>query len=340
MVVTNSWIPSSEQEIKEAYSVGLYRDHDPLEDMPTISGDKVFLWLPMKPVFGGYFFNWQMIGSCVNGGGQTGLTIRIAMEILHAAKHETAKLPFTLLAYAHARSTYIGQPNRPEGDGAIGTGFAKMLNEYGAPPIDTPGLPEPKLIPIRNRPDAKAIVYSPGSLAEIARFNPETMQPRIVAQYELQFSTARNLKPEWNAAAKKHKLQYVRCRSADEVKQELRRGRPILAAGDWGGMMTCAYKGEPRVLFNQRSGSWMHQQSIIGYWNHPTLGEIFRWQNQWFGLRGEEAVSVHGEVTEDEPPGGYWTSAKDVDYQARTGEVFSIHNFEGYPGDINWKLGV
>lgn len=338
--VNGGWIPSTDQEIASAYASGLYRDHEVGEDVPEMKGDKVFLWEATKIVFGGYFLNWQMIGSCVNGGGQNGLIARIALEALHGPKHEAAVIPFTLLPYAHSRSTYIGQPNRSEGDGASATGFAEMLDKIGTPPSNLPGLPQPKLIPIKGRDDAKCIVYSPGSLAEIARFDPRTMSPRIVALYELQFSTARNLKPEWNEAAKKHNLQYVRCRSAEDVKRELRRGRPVLAAGDWGGRMQCSYKGEPRVLFNQESGSWAHQQSILGYWNHPTLGDIFYWMNQWYGLNGEYAVSVHGETTNGEPPGGYWTAAKDVDYQARTGEVFSLHSFNGYPGDIDWKLGV
>ncbi|MBL8824878.1 MAG: hypothetical protein JNJ77_19990 [Planctomycetia bacterium] len=325
--------------MQEAYRSGLVRDHNEREDVPEIKGDKVFLWEAMQKVYKRFLLNWQLIGSCVNGGGQNGLMARIALEVLHGATHEVGEIPFTLIPYGQARSTGIGQPNRSEGDGASGTVFARMLNEVGTPPQSTPGLPQPHIVPIKGREqDAAVLVYSPATVAEIERLGSNN---RKVSEYELFFSTNRNHKPEWLQAAKKHKLQFIRCRSADEVKRELRRGRPCLAAGDWGGRtQNLEYKGEPRVLWNTQRSSWNHQQSIWGFWQHPTLGEIYRWQNQWYYLNNGIAIPIHGEVTNNEPPGGYWTPPSDVDYQARTGEVFAIDNFEGYPGDINWLLGV
>ena len=321
-----------------AYAAGYIRDHDEREDVPEIKGAKVFLWEAMKQVYGKFLLNWQLVGSCVNGGGQNGMLTRQSLEILHGDKHEAARIPFTLIPYGQARSTGIGQPNRSEGDGASGTVFAQMLNEVGTPPQGTPGLPEPHIIPIKGREqDAAVLVYSPATLQEIERNG----KSRRVTEYEFFFSTNRNHKREWLDAAIKHKIQFIRCRSADEVKRELRRGRPILAAGDWGGKTQgLQYKGEPRVLWNTRADSWNHQQLIFGFWEHPTLGEIFRWQNQWYYLQDGIAYPIHGDVTNDEPPGGYWTPPSDVDYQARTGEVFAIHDLEGYPGDINWLLGV
>lgn len=332
------WEPTPPEVMQEAYATGLVRAADPGEDVPEMKGDKVFLWEAVKQVYGYYPFNWQLIGSCVNGGGQNGLITRQSLEILHGTRHEVAKIPFTFVAYAMARGM-----NRAEGGGASCTLFAQHLRDTGTPPFDTPGLPAPHLIPIKGRDDAKVICYSPCTVADIERLGTDirTSGGRKVAGYELQFSTGRNLKQEWIQASNQHKLQIIQCRSADDVKRELRRGRPVLSGGDWGGRtQNLNYAGEPRVLFNERADTWQHQQSILGFWEHPTLGTIFFWLNQWYYLDRGVAVPMHGVVTIGEPPGGYWTSAKDVDYQARTGEVFSIHTFDGYPGAIDWKLGV
>jgi len=331
------WRATEPETWEELYASGLARDSDPNEDVPEIKGDTVELYHEVKQAFGSYMYSWQMIGSCVEAGGQNGVITRQAQEIIHAARHEGAELPFCWLAYAAARSD--GSNNRSEGDGASGTLFAKYLNEIGIPSNNTPGLPKPQLIPVEGRDDAYAIVYSPATLDQIAQFDPDRMQPRIVAQYELQFSTMKNIKQEWVEAAKKHTIKIVRCNSAEDVKRELRRRRPILAAGDWGGLLQCPMVDG--VLLNRRAGSWSHQQSINAWRNHPTLGEIFRWQNQWYFLRKQKAVSMHGVCPPDEPPGGYWTRASDVDYQARTGEVFAIHGLEGYTeGAVDWTKGA
>lgn len=329
------WQRTDEAGWERLYQSGVFRDHDPGEDVPEIKGPRVDLTAAVKAAFGAYCFAWQMIGSCVQCGGQNGAIVRLSNEAIYAPKHEGIELPFTWIAYAASRG------NVSPGDGSSGTEFAARLADIGIPSNKTPGLPQPKLIPIKNRKDAFAIVYSPGSLEEIGRFDPQRMSPRIVAEYELQFSTMRNIKQEWLDAAKKHKMQFVRCRSAAEVQTELRRRRPILAAGDWGGLTKCPMTGTPGILLNRHASSWSHQQSINQFWEHPTLGDVYRWQNQWYMLDGNEAVSLHGECPPDEPPGGYWTKPVDVDYQARTGEVFALHGFEGYTdADIDWTKGA
>lgn len=100
--------------------------------------------------------------------------------------------------------------------------------------------------------------------------------------------------------------------------------------------MQMSYAGEPRVLFqSRRSDTWNHQESCHAYWRHPTLGEIFRIQNQWFMEQGGVAKPVHGEPTLLlEPPGGFWIPKVEMDYQCRTGEVFAFTGFQGLPEDF------
>jgi hypothetical protein len=217
-----------------------------------------------------------------------------------------------------------------------------MLRDVGTPSLKAEGLnlPAPQYIPIEGRADAFTTVLSQASLQDIARFDPDRRSPRVVCELELRFSTAKNLKPEWNEKAKKHKIQLVRLRSAAEVQAELRRRRPIMSAGDWGGLLKCPTEGG--ILLNRHASSWGHQQSINAYRKHPTLGDVYRWQNQWYGMNQKlQAYSLHGICEPNEAPGGYWTKAVDVDYQCRTGEVFSIHGFEGYTdGKVDWSQGA
>lgn len=326
------WQPSSEESLKEAYAQGIIRDHDANEDVPEIKGPKVMLSEAVKEVFGTFIANWQLTGSCVNGGGFTTTTTRIAMEILKGIRSEGALLPFTLIAYGQARGS-----GRSEGSGASATEFAAKLKEVGAPPFGTPGLPAPLMLNVKNRTDAKVVVFTEATAQQLRTLDSDD---RRLTGVELRFSASGNHKQEWLDVAKKFNFQYVRCRSAEEVKRELRRGRPITCAGMWGGKTQgLQYVGEPRVLMNTHSSSWSHQQSIPGFWEHPTLGDIFFWLNQWFGIdQNGMAVPVHGEVTNGEPPGGYWTASKDVDWQINNdGEVYAIYDHSGFDAPIDWR---
>lgn len=303
---------------------GLLFDIDPREDVPSLPGPKVFLWEYMRSVNGGRLppLNWQLTGSCVNGGAQNALTTLIGMECACLPDAEVFRLPFTLAAYGQSRGSNSG-----EGEGSRGDAMAQTLSEFGTVPIDDPS------VTVRPAFCGPALVYD-----------------RAV---ELKFSAGRNTPDAIRQAAKAHTITYGVVRSADELEAELRKGRPCSFAGMWGGRMECSYEGtgENKVLMNYRSGEWSHQQSVLGMWLHATLGRIFYVQNQWYypgddleveygGWGGSRYIvriikagiahSVHGKPAQGEPEGGYWISEKDADWQCRTGEVRSFKSFRGY----------
>lgn len=312
----------------------LSRDHKASGDAPDIFlEDKVFLWEPLKALNGGEMpaFNWQLSGSCVSGGAQNALFVRIGLEIAKLRQAERFIQPFTLLAYGQSR--FMAYRDDTEGEGSSGAVMAQAMKDIGTLPIDDPELPKPHFC-------GPALVYD-----------------RTV---ELKFSSIRNHPKELVERCKKHTVDYVNVRNSDEALKELRRGRPLTWAGSWGGVMSCTYAGNPKILVNRQAGRWQHQQSCIGAWLHPTLGLQFYILNQWYGvgkdmqvdyirtrdgrqinkiLKAGTAYSVHGDVTVGEPPGGYWVSAKDMDYQCRTGEVRALAEIQGYGGDIG-LIGV
>jgi hypothetical protein len=300
-----------------------FQDVEP--DIPEIPGDYVALWEFERSVCGKLLpNNWQFTGSCVNGGGYNALKARIGVEIANLGQPESYKLPFTLIAYGQSR--YMAFRDTSEGEGSSGDAMAKALQSVGVVDVDDPGVPRPVIC-------GPAICYDRAT--------------------ELKFSSIRNHPPEVLERCKKHTLSYVEVTSADQGVKELRRGRPMTFAGNWGGVMKCPVKGTPAVLLMPHSDEWNHQQSVHAFWFHPTLGLIFYVLNNWYRpgpdmkvemtrngqiirvTQAGTAISSHGESLNGEPPGGYWILAKDFEYQCRTGEVRSLKGFTGFAGGID-----
>ena len=301
---------------------GVIREFNPAEDIPEITGDEVKLWRYERVANGNILLprNWQVTGSCVNGGGQNAVSSLVSIEKLMLTAPESIFLPFTLLAYGAARGA-LG--DRGEGEGASASQFAQELYNIGVGDTELDLYPKPQILDIDGSVyKDRCLVYPEGT--------------------ELKYSSARNATPAQLADAAKSKIKQIRIRSAQEAIKELRRGRPLTWAGDWGGKMTMSYAGEPRVLYcERRYDTWYHQESCTGWWNHPTLGSIFNILNQWFMKKSNGlAASVHGPVSDDSPSGSYWIPEKEFEYQCRSGEVCSIYNAQGRIKNLDWYVAA
>lgn len=275
------------------------------EDGVLVDGDKVFLWEYARIANGGKLppYSMQVTGSCVNSGGQNAAITRIGVECVNLAAPEVFKVPFTLHAYGYSRHLYGWES---PGEGSMGDGMARALQEVGVTTIDDPSVPKASIY-------KNAFVY------------PENV--------EMQYSAWRNAPQAVRDAAKPHPFKYGSVGSLDEAEKELRRGRPLTWAGNWGGRMKGVYKGTGanRILWNgDRADTWNHQQSVHGMWKHPEFGRIWYVMNNWYSIQGGEAVPVHGAPANDEPPGGYWIGDTTMEYQIRTGEVRSLKDFSGF----------
>lgn len=277
------------------------------EEVPELTGDKVCLWDYLRIANGGKLppMNYQLTGSCVNGGGQNAAMTRAAFECCTLSRPEVFKIPYTLAAYGYSRHL-LGDES--EGDGSSGDQMAQALRDVGACAIDDPNVPQPNI-------NGPALYYSQA--------------------IEFQYSAWRKVPQVVKDASKPFNFKFGVVKTLDECEKELRRGRPLTFAGNWGGRMQCGYKGtgENRILWNGgRNDTWNHQESILGFWYHPEFGRIWYLQNQWFMLRNGVMVGVHGEPANGEPPGGSWIGDSDVQYQLsyRFGEVRSLMDFSGY----------
>jgi hypothetical protein len=258
---------------------------------------KVGLWNCAKAANNGQHFKvfYQKTGSCVGNGGGQATWYLSAVEVVRLKDPEQVLLPFYLLPYGRSR-TYAGLRGR--GDGSLGSAFAKAIRTDGIISADTPGLPK--------WDDSEGITWG--------------------ASEEMNWSDGESIAPKWLEMSRKHLVQTTaQCSNADAVRDAIRNYYPCTIASNWGGMMKCPVKGgDNPVLLNSRQGTWNHQMSVIGWQDHPTLGELFCILNSW-------GFSAHGTPPDDAPPGSFWVSKADMDSIARQGETFAFSQFQGFP---------
>ena len=205
---------------------------------------------------------------------------------------------------------------RGTGDGSTGSGQAEALAKYGYLPHDLDGVPQPS--------NGDVIEWS-GSV-------------------EMEWSDGARLPQKFLAEGKKHKFEsYTLVKSIDQAVDLMASRYWGTTASDWGGLMQCpvAGSGNSRVLLNRHADQWMHQQSVLGYWYHPTLGLLFAIGNQWGYPHGDDPERVVDENTPPAaPPGVYWESQKDFQYMLDAGETFIFSgtpDFEARPG--KYRMG-
>ena len=112
------------------------------------------------------------------------------------------------------------------------------------------------------------------------------------------------------------------------MRDALQNYYPVTIASDWGGRMRCpVVEG---VLLNERRTTWMHQMVVVGWQDHPKLGELFYVLNSW-------GDSAHGDDPAGGPPGGFWVKAREIDYITAQGDSWAFSQFNGFPAqELEW----
>lgn len=200
----------------------------------------------------------QQSGSCVGAGGNRAYTNSILGDIEHRGDLEDIKLYFPWATYGKGRQ--LGGM-RGKGEGSFGAAQARAIKEWGGVPIDYPGLPQPRV-------DGVWLIWS--GQTEISWSNVPFPSPPIP-----------------DSEANKYIIKDVaQVRTTDEAAKR--------AAQGYGGTIACMFgmrnmRPSPTkgVLLGRWDGSWAHQQSEGGYYEHPDLGRIWLIDNQWNDAHGE-----------------------------------------------------
>lgn len=281
------------------------------DDFVPVDG-KAFLWDIVQRKVGK---NWlvfdQKTGSCVgNGFGQT-LNYRQAIETWVEGQAEEVPFPWFWL-YPYGRSRVIAGLPGP-GEGSFGAAIAEAAKEGCFAQTADPELPA------FSDQGGQGLTWG----ARVER------DWSFIRPNDQRFS-------KWKQLAAPHPITTTALlKNADEVRKEICSGRPVTCASNWGGQMQCRTEGTPPVLINRRTGNWAHQMCIIGWWDHPSLKEIFYILNSW-GTR------AHGKCPSGAPEGGFWVRKAEIESMCRErfGELIAYTGVEGYvarPQIWSWR---
>lgn len=268
--------------------------------------DHAFLWdFSLKANNGKHFLTFrQESGSCVGNGLGQAIWYLQSVEVCRNGDAEEVILPFWLLTYGKSREI-AGM--RGQGEGSFGSAAAEAMKREGILPSNDSSLPQPDI--------KDGICYG--------------------YKTEMQWSDGAKISNKYLEVSRKHIVKTAaKIKNSEEAKAALRNYYPLTCASMFGtANLVPPTKGTPPVRLAPRTDSWGHQMCCIGWLNHPELGDLFYILNSW-------GPDVHGKPAGsfNEPPGGFWITAKDMDFMARD-EVFAFSQFDGFPAQtFSWLI--
>jgi hypothetical protein len=261
-------------------------------------GRRRFLHPLVRKVVGQDLLNWaQRAGSCVAEGAGSACNYLACTNIALFNKSEKFRRSYVPYHYGTMR-VFIGAKYGVNfgfnDDGGIGSFMAEAVKEYGNLFADTPGVE-----PYQGEADiARRWGYRPGP------------------------------KKEFITEAKKYLVKTTaRITNWEQLVEAVTNGYPCTIAS----MLSFQMNPNSAGFHEQTSEGWAHQMCIIGWWNHPTLGEIFYVLNSW-------GPDTHGTDPAGGPPGGFWVKKSDVDYMCND-EVFILSQWDGFPAqELSWFI--
>ena len=247
---------------------------------------------------------YQQTGSCVGCGLGMALWCLESVEVHQLGQLEDPICPFWLLPYGKSReiSGLLGR-----GEGSFGSAAIEAIQKFGVLPSNHPDVPQVNVTD-------DSLVWG--------------------EKAELDWSDGQKISDKFLSPAKKHLVKSsARLHNWQDCKASLINGYPITCASNWGGKMNPPIQGNPAILLNTRVTTWGHQMSCLGWAEHPEFGDIFWIQNSWGKSHGTSPGHYQ------EPAGGFWIKASEMDWICRTGEVFSLSNFAGFPAQkLDWFI--
>ena len=249
-------------------------------------------------VFGGpYPGIKQETGSCVGAGGGVAINTLNRLEVCKNNEAEKVVLGFWL--YNYGRSRQLGGM-RGRGQGSFGSTFAQSVTKDGwlDARVEDLKLPQPKNNGMLTWGSAVELDWSDGTKASPA-VRQEAISRPVRSAAELHDGAA--------------------------VRDAIMNGYPVTRAfNTFVDIETARVRNG--VLIGTYNGRGGHQESWLGYWNHPQEGELIWEQNQW----GHKAYLPD---PSGGPAGGCWVRMTEVDRQCRSSssEIYAFSQYEGYP---------
>ena len=291
---------SDEQNRTHERIVGTMPAFGLVSEAPAV-GTKVLLtdlWKRQEVIDAlGYSFpGWhQLTGSCVGVG--FGNAIQTLNFIDAFIRNEPERIILAAWPFNYGRSRQLAGMNG-QGEGSMGSTIARSGSIDGVSDwVKELGLPEVK----------------------------NTDQLLIGKQNELLWSDGKHASQAMRNEALPHKVTSAQLSSAAQVRDAIINGYPVTRA-----FSTFVNPGSTQVKNGVRIGSYNgrggHQESWLGYWNHPQNGELIYEMNQW-------GANVYGSDPGGGADGGVWIPMEQVDRQCRGqyAEIYAMSQYDGYP---------
>lgn len=320
MDMPTGWIPFPEltddqKQLHQSLVAGMPK-FSSFGDKPPV-GTKVLLsdsWRHQKVVdaLGFAFPGWyQFTGSCVNVGGLTAAQTLNFWEPLFKDDPDKIVVLWGWYNYGMSRKR-AGMNGR--GEGSFGSTYAESLK------VD--GIVDARLDELEG--EVANIIQASGMIA-------------ISKNDELKWSDGNTASAKLRELAKPHPIYSAPASSGAAVRDGILSGYAFTRAG-----MKFVNPGTAKVVNGTLVGSYNgrggHQESWLGYWNHPELGELIWEQNQW-------GANAYGSDPGGGPAGGCWIRMSEVDQFCRDqyAEVYCLSQYEGYPDRreevLDWSNG-
>jgi len=256
--------------------------------------------------------NSQEEGSCVGvSQAYSGKLAQCADVVLNGESEEIVEVfPFATWGIGREKA---GMNNR--GAGSFGSANAWASTEWGWLLANSPHVPKPY---------EKENGYWLGWTAK------QELDWSFPRKWAIQKDQLRD-----EAAASKHK-QRLHISTKEEIKQAILYGRSPTLAGRFGNRGMKVIDGH---LIAKWNSTWAHQQSIDGFKLHPSLGWLWKIQNQWPGAHPKcpFLFSTYGIL------GSYWITDEDMDslLRDRDTDINVVWDTAGAPPKrLPWHLGL
>lgn len=110
-------------------------------------------------------------------------------------------------------------------------------------------------------------------------------------------------------------------RSADEARDALCNGYPVVICSSWG---TRTIRPQDGRQVARHDASWMHCMCLCAYDGATGTQPYWYVLNSW----GPDA---HPQPLQGEPPGGFWIDRRSIDFIVRSGDCWALSAFDGFP---------
>lgn len=239
----------------------------------------------------------QEIGDCVSLGKKAGIEVDEAVQIVKDQKAIQWRPVCSMWIYGGSRVT-IGQ-GKIRGDGSVPSWADEFLSKYGILWADEPGVP----------PYSGKVSKEWGAKGPPKQF----------------FDVAKDFKVDTFAA----------CNSAMDVCRAINNGYPVpFASSEFGTDSIKLIEGRNVA---RDTGSWAHQQCIVGYDGTLKNGmKLFRVLNSW----GPNAHQPLSQIPTD-MPGGYYITWDTMEAICREGATVALSGTNGFPArefQPDWKI--